>query len=277
MDKTEQDVFQWAISLIGKNYPMLFTPQGLTDLLSSAMYRGKSTMAIKLLKESEIYYALAGIEFDANLEPFLRRLAADPKGWSIGAEGVQDGADYYQRIGTILNGEAVAAIMVYRQIRDKVQELQVAKGISSIVGTREIKLMGQSTATVVDNDQLIRLPQDLHPIAESARRTIQLFVNAVLTSDRYSLYEIDEDDDIQVVSTSQICDLLRTTSEASLHPECHDWQDEGGGTWRAVPCDRDKEFDPDQIKLYVWTDEDNCRLFVAEHTDVSRFPWRNAN
>ncbi|BAS59906.1 hypothetical protein NIES2135_20630 [Leptolyngbya boryana NIES-2135] len=274
--------FRWAIAKVEQVYPDLYTPKGLSELLSSAMFCGTSSgrkrVKIELLKDEEIYYGLAGLDAGDFAKNFLRRFAADPKGWALDApEEVQEGAGWYQKLGSFIKPEGMASIMLYHQIRDHVQLLQQEKQISGIVGERETGLLGHYVTVVDFNDQLLQLPEDLSRIADSAKKVVQLFLDVMpAQQDRYALYKDATGDDktYEPVGLSEVLSLLNAATEASLYSECQNWRVMEEGGWRSVSCDRNPDLDPDEIRLTIDTENDSHR-FIAESRDASRFPWRN--
>jgi hypothetical protein len=264
----------------------LLTPQGLSELAHSAavVKQFPRLCKIPLLLDPKIYYGLAGLTYDPELSPFIRRFIADPKGWAIdAAEETIQVVQFCQSMGEFLSSEGMEQVMVYSCIRSNLQRLQWEKEISCILGERTISLMGNTLNVVNVEDQLDPLLTDQVAIADSARKTVQFFMQFIVRYEaRYRLLENvggDEEEQVEIQDLTQWFNATYFDAlQASLYSECRDWVPCEDGGYLAVPCDRDALLDPDEVRLHVrlWQGSTTRNVtFVAEHRDHTRFPWKN--
>lgn len=283
-----ENLFWRAIARVEQEFPSLWTPEGLEQLLADCRHQGvdwsRGLVKIQCIKDPFVYFGLAGLEPDSAQS--LRRMAADPTGWAIASksEKVIESAKHAAAMGQILGAEGLSTIMIYHEIRDNIQEVQQSRGISSLCRRKKTVFFGFEVESLDHDWQLFVQPDDLPVLREGAIKVFNLF--AEVAPFRVADYEILEDvsdgRDAELVSTTldTILSLRNRVVLCSIYTSCHDWVPIQGGHYRGVSCDRDPDITPDTIELSIGLDEliagdgsaTSYRSFRLDHKYQGRVP-----
>jgi hypothetical protein len=281
--------FWQAITKIEAEYPELWTPKGLNDLLISCRYMAedwtKELIKIQAVKDPVVYYGLLGTTPDT--ASFLRRLAADPKGWTEPENTERmKGAEWYEGMKSFgIDDLGLSQIMSYHCIRDNIQSEQERRGISAIEGESSFTLLGHKFTTLCHSYQLKLTHRDVQSISQASQQMLRELILLMTDQvERYDLTEVLDESQgtTKPASLGDLLDLVPLSSRCFITAGCSDWVRDGEG-WRAVPCERNDETNPDEITLCIGIGETDFdtpdqgvkeyRDFVFEHKDKSRFPW----
>lgn len=209
-------------------------------------------------------------------ELMLAELIARPDEFSLETlePAVLEGALYYSKFDRLFNtGGSGARIMMYHAFRDRVKSYQIENNISGLCKSK-VKVGNLSIEYLEEEYQLTLLDSDCIKLTKEVVKFWEFFVNVAAT-DRYELFE-ELEDETRVNSTLSIVeDYLPFVKSASLCVESRSWALRSQDSWIATTVD--KEY-PDLIKICLNedfpTDSCECRYFILENRDKTRFPWR---
>jgi hypothetical protein len=218
---------------------------------------------------------LAG--FTPQNEPLLRRIAADPKGWTLDAPTeIQEGAAWYGRLNSLFSADDISEIIMYHRVRLTVQQIQADCDIPSCDLVYKT-IRGVQVNYMDRHDQLIMLPVDYEILKFHAPGVARQFFRVVQLDYSYDLHRLSEEEEALPTTYNQVAELAQVAVYASLGTESFNWEPTPDGGWRgSYVFDREH---PDKITLYLamaWKDGEptDYVTFEAMHPDPSRFPWR---
>lgn len=273
---SESEAMIDAYATVLEDNPNLLTVDGLSRLLEDYRWisSGLEPRTYPSLKQPAVALGLAGMA--PYHQDTLRRVIADPQGWTIGTTPeVQQGMNFYGKLGQIFKPEDLQGIFVYHRVRDVVNELQQFIGASSI--RTKSKIIRSEIISYYDKeDQMTMIAGDKEILKKSVKSIVEQYLMLIKKAPKYDLVRLANDEEELPTSYAQILEYAEGACYAWIGTESIDWKPNATNDgWSGGFIERPE---PDKISLHLamtWKGDqaEDYITFEASHSDKSRFPW----
>ena len=257
-----------VFSLLLSEEPNLLSPKGLSTLLADCRNRSLNPDKVKnkLILNNAVYASLSSIFDRVPDREIMRRIMADPKGWTLNAsEDVKKGAEYYDRLGQLFGTQDLTDLFTYHVIRDNIQAIQKELSISGVID-HHVSIRDHLFSYKQEEGQLEILEFDHKILKMEVPKIVDFFLKILDIEPKYSLFRENNDENLISCDKSEIFELLDYSFKASIICESCEWEKCDDG-WRGKFISKK---DPDKIKLLLYpsNDDKGITCFVAVHPDL---------